>query len=105
MSSDKKAITKNSSGNISFHARSLLNRLLVATRDFLDRKIDEEQLEGTAHIIKQYLDESSPTLAISSLRRKDLEKILKLKWTRNNLELAQIRPIQSPPALGKQPGT
>jgi hypothetical protein len=33
----------------------------VATRDFLDRKIDEEQLESTADDIKKALDESHPT--------------------------------------------
>lgn len=31
------------------------------------------------------------------------EKMLRLKWTRNDPELAQARSIQSPSAQGKQP--
>lgn len=94
--SSSKEVTKRSSD-----IRSLLHRILVAVHDFTGRKIDQEQLEGTADEIEKSLDKNHPTIAISSLFMRDIETILKLKWTRKDTELADVRPMKSPPVLGK----
>ncbi|KAF3013386.1 hypothetical protein E8E15_004461 [Penicillium rubens] len=96
MPSSKK-VTKRSSDS-----RSLLHRILVAIYDFTGRMIDQEQLESTADEIEKALDKNYPTLAISSLFINDIEKIIKLKWTRKDTELADLRPMECPPVLVQQ---
>jgi hypothetical protein len=96
MPSSKK-VTKRSSDS-----RSLRHRILVAIYDFTGRMIDQEQLQSTADEIEKALDKNYHTLAISSLFINDIEKILKLKWTRKDTELADLRPMECPPVLGKQ---
>ncbi|KAJ5822291.1 uncharacterized protein N7525_011575 [Penicillium rubens] len=64
--------------------------------------IDQEQLESTADEIEKALDKNYPTLAISSLFINDIEKIIKLKWTRKDTELADLRPMECPPVLVQQ---
>ncbi|KAJ5502192.1 hypothetical protein N7463_005066 [Penicillium fimorum] len=99
MSSSKQVTARESSERMLPDRRSLLNKLLVATRNFVNRKIDEKQLESTADEIEKHLSAKYPTLAISSLFVKDVEKILGLKWTHKDTELASIHSIQSPPVL------
>ncbi|KAJ5782164.1 hypothetical protein N7457_003938 [Penicillium paradoxum] len=99
MSTRKKVTAEVSSEPMPSDSRSLLNKILVATRDFINRKIDEEQLERAADDVEKSLDREIPSLAISSLCVNDVEKILNLKWTRKDPELASVPPLQSPPAL------
>ncbi|KAJ5257379.1 hypothetical protein N7524_008935 [Penicillium chrysogenum] len=64
--------------------------------------IDQEQLQSTADEIEKALDKNYHTLAISSLFINDIEKILKLKWTRKDTELADLRPMECPRVLVHQ---
>jgi hypothetical protein len=81
---------------------SLLDKLKLVVKDYLDRKVDEIQLRKTA----KEVDEASQqykTIPISSLSLEEAVKVLKLEHDDKESELKHISPVQLPPHLGTEP--
>ncbi|KAJ6152247.1 hypothetical protein N7497_006566 [Penicillium chrysogenum] len=77
---------------------SLLDKLKLVVKDYLDRKVDEIQLRKTA----KEVDEASQqykTIPISSLSLEEAVKVLKLEHDDKESELKHISPVQLPPHL------
>lgn len=97
-----KATTQKAVESPAWEKVSLLDKLKLVVKDYLDRKVDETQLRKTA----EEVDEASQqykTISISSLSLKEVVKVLKLKLDDKDSEFKHVSPVQLPPILGTEP--
>ncbi|OQE95623.1 hypothetical protein PENNAL_c0002G09025 [Penicillium nalgiovense] len=93
-----KATTQKAVESPAWEKVSLLDKLKLVVKDYLDRKVDETQLRKTA----EEVDEASQqykTISISSLSLKEVVKVLKLKLDDKDSEFKHVSPVQLPPIL------
>ncbi|CAG8013712.1 unnamed protein product [Penicillium nalgiovense] len=93
-----KATTQKAVESPAWEKVSLLDKLKLVVKDYLDRKVDETQLRKTA----EEVDEASQqykTISISSLSLKEVVKVLKLKLDDKDSEFKHVSPVQLPPVL------
>ncbi|KAJ5200019.1 hypothetical protein N7491_009182 [Penicillium cf. griseofulvum] len=80
----------------------LLDKMLVAVTDYLERKVDERHLRKTAEEVREASQEASQeykTVAVSSLPMKEVVKVLDLKHNWWDHELQDVQPVPLPPLL------
>ncbi|OQE11825.1 hypothetical protein PENVUL_c002G05482 [Penicillium vulpinum] len=78
----------------------LLDRALTGVQDYLDGNIDQTQLRETVDKFEKLSEyEQLPTVPISSLSLKEIEKVLGLKFDRKDQELQHVPELQLPPNL------
>ena len=75
---------------------------MLATKAFLDRKIDERQLRETVHDISE-VELPYKTVSMSSLTQKEILKAFNLKIDIGDNELENVMPMPIPKHLGMEP--
>ncbi|KAJ5800481.1 uncharacterized protein N7518_002549 [Penicillium psychrosexuale] len=78
----------------------LFDRLILATKAFLDRKIDERQLRETVHDISE-ANLPYKIVPLSSLTRKEILKAFNLKVDTRDNELENVMPMPIPKHLAQ----
>ncbi|CAG8903136.1 unnamed protein product [Penicillium egyptiacum] len=102
--SKSKATTQKAAESPAREKVSLLDKLKLAVKDYLDRKVDEIQLRKTAEEVnkasKQY-----KAVQISSLSLKEVVKALNLKHDTKDGELQHVPQVPLPPPPSRSPST
>lgn len=79
---------------------SLLNKLKLVVKDYLDRKLDEIHLRKTVEEVEK-ASQQYRTVPILSLSLKEVVKAFDLKHDKDR-ELQQVTAVPLPPILGKE---
>ena len=79
----------------------LFDRLILATKAFLDRNVDERQLRETVHDISE-ANLPYKIVPLSSLTRKEILKAFNLKVDTRDNELENVMPMPIPKHLGME---